>query len=59
MRAIVGNAGLEVAPIVHEAQRRAATRFSPRLDVLCGEWVDAYTGASWTREGDPGRPKRA
>jgi chaperonin GroEL len=45
MRAILGNAGLEVAPIVHEAVCRATGGLPARVfDVLRAEWVDAYRG---------------
>jgi chaperonin GroEL len=45
MRAILGNAGLEVAPIVHEARRRVASQVHAYVfDVLRREWVDAWSG---------------
>jgi chaperonin GroEL len=45
MRAILGNAGLEVAPIVEEARRRAACQVAERVfDVLGRDWVHAQTG---------------
>ena len=45
MRAILGNAGLEVAPIVHEARRRQANQVPARVyDVLRCAWVDAFGG---------------
>ena len=45
MRAIISNAGLEVAPIVHEARRRAAGRVPECVfDVLRREWVHAWEG---------------
>jgi chaperonin GroEL len=45
MRAILGNAGLEVAPIVHEARRRGASQVQEYVfDVLRREWVHAWSG---------------
>jgi chaperonin GroEL len=45
MRVILANAGLEVAPMVHEARRRAATQDqSAVFDVLRHTWVDSWTG---------------
>jgi chaperonin GroEL len=45
MRAIVANAGLEVAPLVHEARRRQATEVQARVfDVMRRDWVDAWSG---------------
>ena len=45
MRAILGNAGLEVAPIVHECRRRANGEEAERVfDVLRQQWVDAWSG---------------
>ncbi|HLZ32326.1 MAG TPA: chaperonin GroEL [Chloroflexota bacterium] len=43
LRAILANAGLEAAPIVHEARRRAEAEDDARVyDVLRGAWVGAY-----------------
>ena len=45
MRAILGNAGLEVAPIVHEARRRAGGADQACVfDVLRREWVHGWNG---------------
>ena len=41
MRAILGNAGIDAAPIVDEARRRGLTEV---YDVLRRDWVDAWTG---------------
>ncbi|MGI9149768.1 MAG: chaperonin GroEL [Chloroflexota bacterium] len=45
MRTIIGNAGLDVAPLVHEARRRTAGQVQECVfDVLRRDWVDAWSG---------------
>jgi chaperonin GroEL len=45
MRTIVGNAGLGVSGLVHEARRRRANRVPECVfDVLAHQWVDGWNG---------------